>query len=324
MNAAALIFGVLTILLAGPVPVVLARAQWTSRVPSAALVLWQAIALGAVLSAFAVGITLSRELVATDVAGRTGFGAAVNSLGPLGWTARALIVALTMVIGARLVFSLGRVVVRTRRGRASHRDLIDLLGHTDEVVAAQDHPALDHVDPRTLRVLNRPEPLAYCVPGRRGRLVVSEGAIQKLDRREVAAIIEHERSHLRSRHDLVIGAFTALTEAFPRFLRGAAPLRSVELLIEMIADDAALSIASPRSLARALVTCAGATAPAGAMAVGGPGTVARIRRLTTLHTPSMGLKVLVYTLAAAILAGPLLGFVVPWIAEVSRFTHAIG
>src|SRR5918995_649982 len=42
---------VLALALAGPVPLGLARARWPQRVPRAAIVLWQAIAVAAVLAA---------------------------------------------------------------------------------------------------------------------------------------------------------------------------------------------------------------------------------------------------------------------------------
>ena len=48
----ALAFTVLALALVGPVPALLARASWTMRAPRASVVLWQAIALAAVLSAF--------------------------------------------------------------------------------------------------------------------------------------------------------------------------------------------------------------------------------------------------------------------------------
>ena len=48
----ALAFTAVAILLAGPVPALLSRAAWPLRAPRAAIVLWQSIAVAAVLSAF--------------------------------------------------------------------------------------------------------------------------------------------------------------------------------------------------------------------------------------------------------------------------------
>lgn len=59
------------------------------------------------------------------------------------------------------------------------------------------------------------QPLAYCLPGVRSRVVVSEGTLTTLSDNEVAAILTHERAHLRARHDLVLEMFTAVHAAFP-------------------------------------------------------------------------------------------------------------
>ncbi len=73
--------------------------------------------------------------------------------------------------------------------------------------------------------------------------------------------------------------FTAVHAAFPRFVRSGNALDAVRLLIEMLADDAAVRAAGPTPLARALVACASGRTPSGALAAGGPTTVLRVRRL---------------------------------------------
>ena len=55
------ILGLLALLLAGPVPVLLARAQWPHRVPRAAIVLWQALALAAVRQRPALALGAGRD-----------------------------------------------------------------------------------------------------------------------------------------------------------------------------------------------------------------------------------------------------------------------
>ena len=99
-----------------------------------------------------------------------------------------------------------------------------------------------------LRILDVKEPLAYCLPGVRSRVVVSEGTLTTLADNEIAAILSHERAHLRARHDLVLEMFTAVHAAFPRFVRSASALDAVRLLIEMLADDAAVRAAGPTPL----------------------------------------------------------------------------
>ena len=69
-STTALAFAVLALVLAGPIPAVLARARWPYRSPRAALVLWQAIALAAVLSAFSSGLAIGGLLLVPGADGR--------------------------------------------------------------------------------------------------------------------------------------------------------------------------------------------------------------------------------------------------------------
>src|SRR5690606_27181957 len=70
VGVSALAFSLLALLLAGPVPALLARAAWPLRAPRAAIVLWQAIALAAVLSAFSAGIDIASRLFQPGPDGR--------------------------------------------------------------------------------------------------------------------------------------------------------------------------------------------------------------------------------------------------------------
>jgi Zn-dependent protease with chaperone function len=172
-----------------------------------------------------------------------------------------------------------------------------------------------------LRVLDVDEPLAYCLPGVRSRVVVSEGTLTSLADNEIAAILSHERAHLRARHDLVLEMFTAVNAAFPRFVRSASALDAVRLLIEMLADDAAVRAAGPTPLARALVTCATSRTPVGALAAGGPTTVVRVRRLGGAGN-SLVLAAGAYATAAAVLVVPTVAVVLPWLTELNRLFTA--
>lgn len=168
-----------------------------------------------------------------------------------------------------------------------------------------------------LRVLEVDEPLAYCLPGVRSRVVVSEGTLSTLGRNEVAAIIAHERAHLRARHDLVLEAFTVAHDAFPVIVRSRSALDAVKLLVELLADDAAVRTSGPTPLARALVACAGGATPAGALAAGGPTTLIRVRRLGG-EGNSLLLAAGAYFTAAAILVVPTMAVVIPWLEELRR------
>lgn len=308
----ALAFIILAVLLVGPIPALVARANWPLRAPRAALVLWQAIAVAAVLSAFSAGIAIASRLLMPGPDGRptASVRGDVDRLGWPFWLAYVSVFALTVLVGIRLVVAAVRVAIATRRRRAHHRMVVDLVGvgHCVDRAARR---------ARDLRILEVPQPLAYCLPGVRSRIVLSQGALTQLSDPEISAIVSHERAHLRARHDLVLEAFTAAHAAFPRFVRSASALSSVQLLVELLADDAAVRVAGRTPLARALVTCAAGSAPAGALAAGGLSTVLRVRRLAG-HRNSLAISVAAYSAAAAVLVIPTIALAVPWLIELRR------
>jgi Zn-dependent protease with chaperone function len=310
----ALAFTIVALLLVGPVPALLARASWPMRAPRAAIVLWQAIALAAVLSAFSAGIAIASRLFVPGPDGRP-TATITSEIEVLGWPMWILYVAvftLTLLIGARLVVSVMQVAIATRRRRAHHRMMVDLLGKSRDSIPSQLCTGASG-----LRVLDVAQPLAYCLPGVRSRVVVSAGAVTALSGNEMSAILTHERAHLRARHDLVLEMFTAVHAAFPRFVRSASALGAVRLLIELLADDAAVRTTGPTPLARALVACAAGHTPSGALAAGGPTTVIRVRRLSGAPN-SRVLAGVAYLAAVAVLVVPTVALAVPWLTELHR------
>jgi Zn-dependent protease with chaperone function len=278
------------------------------------MVLWQAIALAAVLSAFSAGIAIATRLLMPGPDGRP-TASIIGAAGRLGWplwTAYIAALALTVLVGVRLVVAVLRVAIANRRRRAHHRMVVDLVGVGHDAALTQPCSRT-----RDLRVLDVAEPLAYCLPGVRSRVVVSEGTLNNLTNDEVAAILTHERAHLRARHDLVLEAFTAVHAAFPRLVRSSNALGAVQLLVELLADDAAVRAAGRTPLARALVACASGRAPSGALAAGGPSTVVRVRRLSGRGNSPM-LSAAAYLAAAAVLVVPTVALAVPWLTELKR------
>ena len=172
----------------------------------------------------------------------------------------------SLVLGLALLAQLiGMLIASTTavvRARRRQRALLALLGRGDPKA------------PGAL-VVDHPAAAAYCLPGLRSRIVVSVGALDLLRPAELAAVLAHERAHLRERHDLVVLPFTALRRAFGWSRTCAEAHQAVALLIEMLADDRALRARPARALAGALarfgtVGCGGAdSAPDGALAVAG-------------------------------------------------------
>jgi Zn-dependent protease with chaperone function len=313
----ALAFTIVALVLVGPVPAVLARAKWPLRAPRASIVLWQAIALAGVLSAFSAGIAIASRLFVPGPDGRptATFTSEIAVLGWPLWVLYVVVFALTLIVGARLILAVLQVAIGTRRRRAHHRMLVDLLGAS--------HSAAPEVCTKAsgLRILDVDQPLAYCLPGVRSRVVVSQGTLTTLSDPEISAILSHENAHLRARHDLVLEMFTAVHAAFPRLVRSASALDAVRLLIELLADDAAVRDSGPTPLARALVACASGRTPSGAMAAGGPTTVIRVRRLAGKPN-SVPLSIAAYLTAAAVLIIPTIALAVPWLTELQRLFTA--
>ncbi|HEY9312106.1 M56 family metallopeptidase [Williamsia sp.] len=313
----ALVFGIVAVILVWPAPSWLASAQWPLRAPRAAMALWQSIALAAVLSAFSCGLAIASNMLTVDEQGRPVANPLeeVATLGIFRWTIYVTVFLLTLVVGARLIYSIIRVSMRTRARRSAHRQLVDLLDRMDR--SAPDSP----LNARDVRMLEVDQPMAYCLPGLRQRVVLSEGTVARLTRDELEAVISHERAHLRARHDLILEAFIAVHDAFPRFVRSRSALGAVQLLVELLADDTAIRTTGHTQLGRALVACADSVAPSGAMAIGGPSTLARVKRLSDTR-PTMLISVLAYTAAAAILIVPTLAVAIPWLNELHRLISA--
>ena len=74
------------------------------------------------------------------------------------------------MIGARLAVAVLQVAIATRRRRAHHRMVVDLVGKSHDRAHAR-------VAGDGLRILDVAQPLAYCLPGVRSRVVVSEGTL---------------------------------------------------------------------------------------------------------------------------------------------------
>ena len=124
----------------------------------------------------------------------------------------------------RLGLSGHRVGTSLRSLRRHHREQLDLVTEQRGRLA----------------VLETEQPLAYCVPSlRTSRVVVSQGALDRLAPDELDAVLAHERAHLRARHDLVLEAFSVLHRAFPRWVSSASALREVRMLVEVLADRTA-------------------------------------------------------------------------------------
>lgn len=241
----------------------LATAAWPRRSPAAAIALWQALGLGGGLAAVGALLDLGLASGRTNVLDGVAQAASTVASGQLvrhgSLVATVLLRLGSMATGLVLLGVLCWVLVAAAaavaRARRRHRLLLALLARGDPKA------------PGAL-VVDYPTAAAYCLPGLRSRIVVSVGALDLLRPAELAAVLEHERAHLREHHDLVLLPFTALRRAFGWWNICARAQDAVALLIEMLADDRALRVRSARTLAAALLrfgAAGGDCAPAGAL-----------------------------------------------------------
>jgi Zn-dependent protease with chaperone function len=251
---------------------ILARASWPRRSPAVAILLWQALGLAAGLAAVGALIGLALPATHTSILGELWQpdDATIDVRhGPLYLvTMRVVLLFAGLALLALLCWVLVAATATVVHARRRQRTLLNLLAHGDPKV------------PGAL-VLDHPAATAYCVPGlRRSRIVFSAGALALLGPAELAAVLAHERAHVRERHDLVLLPFTALRRAFPRSGRVAGAYGAVALLVEMLADDRALRARPARELVSALVRVGTSGAPAGTLAISSEGEIAaRVLRL---------------------------------------------
>ncbi|MEW9554473.1 M56 family metallopeptidase [Nonomuraea sp. NPDC050783] len=245
------------------------KAEWTPRAPRLAIILWQS--LGVAWGLATTGAMLAYAVQPYDLGVLPGLIAFARGETPAApWDALhvlAMIAGITAL--AVLVAVLLTAGVQALRARRRHRMLLALIAHDD--------PAIPGV-----RVLDHPGAAAYCVPGLRSQVVVSEGARKLLSQDELAAVLAHEAAHVRERHDLVLLPFAALRRALPWSRVVADAQAQVELLIEMAADDRARRYCSPRRLATALLrfgTAGAMPTPHGMLGVHAHNVMARVNRL---------------------------------------------
>ena len=322
----------------------LTSAQWPRRSPAVAVALWQAIGLG-------WGLATVGALIGFGVAGldpRRHEGTGVDTLArisPAALTAphraaggQSASVAAAAERAASSLFAPARSGARFASGVYDLR-LISLaagaallavlcwvlLAATHAVLRAKHRQLvllhlLAHGDPKVpgALVVDHPAATAYCVPGLHSVIVISAGTLDLLDQAELAAVLAHERAHLRARHDLVLLPFTALLRAFRWSATAREANRAVSLLVEMLADDRARRHQSGRELATALLrvgTSGGSATPAGTLAAA-PATGGDLAaRVTRLLRPPPGLPmyttVLLCASAALAVATPAVAMLLP-------------
>jgi Zn-dependent protease with chaperone function len=241
----------------------LGLAAWLTAMASA--LASAAAALEFLVRAAADGWSRLAEVVCRSVAGhacaQTVYTGAVFELV---LAAITVVAALSAVV---LAWRYGRGVQRARRQTRAHAEAARITGRTLPGVSAA-------------VVLDASRPAAYCVPGRRGTIVLTSGALALLDPPQLAAVLAHERAHLAGRHHLLVALTRGLAAVFPAVPLFARGPENVTRLAEMSADDAAARRSGRRALLAALLAMAtGAAVPVSALGAMACAVTARLRRL---------------------------------------------
>ena len=283
-------------------PLVLGRLRRLEHAPQAAAYLWLAATVGALVALVLAGLLLVLPAgeVALDLAAvlRTCSMALRGALDAAGGPPDPLLglVLLALVPAGLLVGGMVAGIRAWRTGRGQ-RELL--------AVAGQRRPDLPGVT-----VLDHPTPLAYCLPGRPGPVVVTTAALQRLAPGQLAAVLAHERAHQARRHHRLLLAAEVLRVGFFWLPAARAGRAAVAHLVELAADDAAVHRHGRAETVAALATLAAAPVGLGA---GGSGAPDRIRRLSAPPPTGRAATLLLAVLVVA----------VPLVAELAAVTAPV-
>ncbi|ALV33544.1 M56 family metallopeptidase [Streptomyces sp. CdTB01] len=297
MIVAAVLF-VYAVLLCTLAPRLLRGARWAERAPRLGIAVWQALGASALTAAVLTGLALTVPTVRVSADLAQLLEACVMALTAQyasagGAAAGAAGAVLALAVLGRTAWCAGTTLLRIRRQRSEHREVLALVGRPDAT--------------RGVVVLDHEEPVAYCLPGRHRRTVITTGALDTLDDDQLEAVLAHEHAHQAERHDAVLTWARTLARAFPRVPLFRTAEAEIARLVEMRADDVAAARSGRLTTAAALLAVAGGRTPAAALAAGGSTAAQRVRRLIEPHRPLGSLRIAAGSLtAAAVLALPLL------------------
>lgn len=231
----------LCLMLSTVTPRLLVQARWPEREPVLALGLWQCLVVS-VLLCCALGLALAASAALPSVRDLLFASAprqvveAYGFTGAEGWGAAAAV--LLAYGGLHTAMALTREVWLARAARSRRQAELALLAPELPPAAAAYERAGEGGRER-LVVLENVQPAAWSLPGPEVRLVVTTGALRLLSDQELAAVLDHERGHVRARHHWLLQCAEALAAGFPGVAVFGAFRDEVGRLVELAADDAA-------------------------------------------------------------------------------------
>lgn len=228
-------------------PLWLKQAQWPSRAPGAALILWQALGISGGLALVTAPLTWGLQPFGPGIiSALTELWSVFQTQGPEAvvederWHPLGLAaITLGLLLFAHLALVLLHTAYRTFRQRKKHREFVEILSAT---LQEDQHGLVDGATGTgKTRVLPVEHPLAYCLPAINQPLtIVSRGLLNELTTPQLSAVLAHESAHLIQRHDLLRLAFQAWHKAAPWFPATGVAVTEVTELTEIMADEYAL------------------------------------------------------------------------------------
>jgi Zn-dependent protease with chaperone function len=228
----------LCLLLSTVLPRLLSRAAWTAREPVLALWTWQCLVL-AVLLCCSLALLLSLSALWPAARAVLFSGAPPGVEAAYGMAREwAGVGALVLAVGGfRTALALvGEVHMARLQRRRRERELSALA---PELPLGLSRSPRERTARERLVVLEDVRPEAWSLPGPSARLVVTTGALRRLNDQELAAVLAHERGHVRARHHWLISCAEALSAAFPGARVFTAFREETGRLVELAADDTA-------------------------------------------------------------------------------------
>jgi Zn-dependent protease with chaperone function len=297
-----LLLVLLSVVLVAAIPGRLVHAGWVYRSPRVGVLAWQTTMLTLLVSMAGAALTLVMPWHPAHEAMCGAWRLCFDTLGGahggvmlvVAWTGvTVLAVGLVRIVLAVVP------IVRVARRRRGHAAAARLVGH--------------HRPDLQATVVECTDPAVYLVPGRRGEVVVTTGALARLGDDELDAVLAHERAHARDNHHRPLALAALLSSAFPAVRLFALAHRQIGRLVEMCADDSARREHSPLALARALTALA-IPEPAGVLSGSGGDALERMRRL--LYPPEPLPRPVQVVAVACLLTLPLVPLVAMFAAPV--------
>jgi Zn-dependent protease with chaperone function len=301
----------------------LSRAAWPSRAPRWGIAAWQALSVSALLGASATGVALLVPNMGVSDSLSGLFHECVTALRaqyrtPGGAASSAVGASFALLVLGYTAAAVGRELVVAGRARRMHRDALDLAGRPWTAPACNGGRCASAIP----LVVEHTQPVAYCLPGRGGRIVLSSAALAALNPAELDAVLAHERAHLAGRHHLVLAVAAGLGRAFWFVPLLRQSREQTAALVEMLADDRASREGQPLTVASAILTvAAGNTQPhlggqmmpvRGALGATETATGDRVRRLLAAAPPLRRTSRSIAAVASALLVlTPLVLLVTP-------------